>query len=35
MNDKKLENLLEEQIKFIKKKYKWTNQSKYLYEKLN
>ena len=35
MNDIKLENLLEEQIKFIKKKYNWKNQSKYLYEKLN
>ena len=34
INDIKLENLLEKQIEFIKKKYNWKNQSKYLYEKL-
>ena len=34
-NDSELENVLQQQIEFIKKKYSWENQADYLYNFMN
>ena len=34
-NDSELENILQKQIEFIKKKYSWENQADYLYNFMN